>query len=455
MAKHRKHRGVSLGTMVMLAMTILVLLGMGSVLPRLYGSDQAIDQSKMLQAFDIGDMLPQFSLSEIPIQASTTTAQPVATPGPMQTQTSVPVAATASPQPTPTAFAGGKCTIVLGGSVNMSSTLRKAGYFSEAEKYDFTDTFSLLMADLQGDYTMVSLENTIDANTKLSDVNTVEDVLPMLSRAGVKGVALGFKQIYDSGFSGLTATVEAVQGRGMHALGAYITADAAQPTRRIMTLGGVRVALLHYTDGLSSKGAKAMKSDGNTFAVAQVSVDSGAAGILEDVAAVRSAGAQVVIVSLNWSAEGKTSPTKKQTAFAQQLADAGVDVIVGTGSRVIQKAEWLTGTLADGSTHQTLCAYSLGSLLNESRTNANVAGMLLRLTVSVDGQGRVSMDEAAYVPTYIWRYKQDGRYYYRVVASDQPSPDGMGDDQTQSRERALATVQKYLGQDTPLTLRKK
>ena len=351
--------------------------------------------------------------------------------------------------------AGGKCTIVLGGSVNMSSTLRKAGYFSEAEKYDFTDTFSLLMADLQGDYTMVSLENTIDENTKLSDINTVEDVLPMLSRAGVKGVALGFKQIYDSGFSGLTATVEAVQGRGIQALGAYTTADAAQPTRRIMTLGGVRVALLHYTDGLSSKGAKAMKSDGNTFAVSQVSVESGAAGILEDIAAVRGAGAQVVIVSLNWSAEGKTSPTRKQTAFAQQLADAGVDVIVGTGSRVVQKAEWLTGTLADGTSHKTLCAYSLGSLLNESRTNANVAGMLLKLSISVDGQGRVSMDEAAYVPTYIWRYKQDGRYYYRVVASDQPSPDGMGDDQTQSKERALATVQKNLGQDTPLTRRKK
>ena len=223
-------------------------------------------------------------------------------------------------------------------------------------------------------------------------------------------MALAFKQIYDSGFSGLTATVEAVQGRGMQALGAYTTVDAAQPTRRIMTLGGVRVALLHYTDGLSTKGAKAMKSDGNTFAVAQVSVENGAAGILEDIAAVRASGAQVVIVSLNWGAEGKTSPTKKQTAFAQQLADAGADVIVGTGSRVVQKVEWLTGTLADGSAHKTLCAYSLGSLLNESRTNANVAGMLLRLTVSVDGQGRVSMDEAAYVPTYIWRFKQDGRY---------------------------------------------
>ena len=198
-----------------------------------------------------------------------------------------------------------------------------------------------------------------------------------------------------------------------------------------------------------------MKSDGNAFAVAQVSVDSGAAGILEDVAAVRAAGAQAVIVSINWSTEGKTSPTKKQTAFAQQLADAGVDVIVGTGSRVVQRAEWLTGTLADGSSHRTLCIYSLGSLLNESRTNANVAGMLLRLTISVDGQGRASIDEAAYVPTYIWRYKQDGRYYYRVVASDRPAPDGMGDDQTKSKDRALATVQKYLGQDTPLTLRTK
>ena len=452
MARHRKHRGLSLGTVVMLLLTGMVLLGMGTVLPKLSGTDQAIDPGQMLQALSIGDMLPQLSLSDIPLQAGTASAEPAATPGPAPT--AVPTA-TAAPQPTATPYAGEKCTMVLGGSVNMSSTLRKAGYFSETEKYDFTDTLSLLMADLQADYTMVSLENTIDAATKLSDINTVEDVLPMLSMAGVDGVALSFKQIYDSGYSGMTATVEAVQGRGMQALGAYTTADAAQPTGRVMTLGGVRVALLHYTDGLSSKGAKAMKSDGNAFAVAQVSVDSGAAGILEDVAAVRAAGAQAVIVSINWSTEGKTSPTKKQTAFAQQLADAGVDVIVGTGSRVVQRAEWLTGTLADGSSHRTLCIYSLGSLLNESRTNANVAGMLLRLTISVDGQGRASIDEAAYVPTYIWRYKQDGRYYYRVVASDRPAPDGMGDDQTKSKDRALATVQKYLGQDTPLTLRTK
>lgn len=79
--------------------------------------------------------------------------------------------------------------------------------------------------------------------------------------------------------------------------------------------------------------------------------------------------------------------------------------------------------------------------------------MLLHLKVSVDGSGNVSVDEATYTPTYIWRYKQDGKYYYRVVASDQPAPDGMGDEQTEVKNRAYENLKKYLGEESVITVR--
>lgn len=455
MPRKRAHRGVSVGTIAMLCITCVVVVAFSLVLNRLNGStDVHIDTDKVLQALSLGDILPEFTLNDIPISTpQATDVTPVQTVAPDATTTAEPqqtvqVIPTEEPTPTP----GGSVTLTFGGSIIVDTDLRQANYYSESKKYDFTELLALVKDDISADFAMVTLENTMDGSSKLSDNNTTADVLPMLTAANVNAVALGYRQAYDLGISGLTATVSAARQQGLQTLGAYGDEASAGVSQRVMTLNGVKVAVLHYTDVLSDKGAKAMKKDGNSFAVPLDAVSDGADAILTDIAAVRAQGAQVVVVSLSWGSTGKTAPTSKQTAFAQQLADAGVDAIIGTGSKVVQPAVWLTGNLADGTTKQVLCAYSLGSLLNSSRTNANVAGMLLHLQIRYDGQ-QASIDEASYTPTYIWRYKQDGRYYYRVVASNQPAPGGMETSQQESMARALQNVQKYLGKDTALTLR--
>lgn len=455
MPRRKAHRGVSMGTIAMLCITGVVVAAFLLVLTRLNGAtDVHIDTDKVLEALSLSDILPELSLNEIPINAPETTDAPST-----QTLTSTPLP-TAVPQQTvqalltaePTATPGGSVTMTFGGSIIVDTELRQANYYSESKKYDFSEMLGLINDELSADFSMVTLENTMDGKSKLSDNNTAADVLTMLTAVNVDGVGMGYRQAYDRGLSGLTATVMAAQQQGLSVLGAYADEASAEVSQRIMTLNGVKVAVLHYTDVLSDKGAKAIKKDGNAFAVALDAVSDGADAILADVAELRAQGAQAVIVSLSWGTAGKTAPTKKQIAFAQQLADAGVDAIIGTGSKVVQPVEWLTGHLADGSTKQVLCAYSIGSLLNSSRTNANVAGMLLHLRISFDGQ-TVVLDQASYTPTYIWRYKQDNRYYYRVVASNQSAPIGMEDSQQESMNRALQNVQKYLGADTPLILR--
>lgn len=461
MAGRKRFRGVSIGTIFMLTVTCMVLLGMAVILPKLSSNTTiSIDTDKVLQALSLGDGLPELSLSDIPIISVTQqTKVPAASPTPAPAKQSGSPAATSVPTPVPTAaptatqVPGGSFTATFGGSVSVNTDLRQEHYFSESKKYDFSDVLTLLRGELTADFSMVTLENIIYADAKLSDTVTSEAVLPMLSSVGVDAAALGWKNAYDQGFAGLGSTIEAVRESGMSVMGAYADQADAALDKRIMELGGVKVALLHYTDVLSDKGSKSLKKDGNTFALPLDAVSNGADAILADIAAVRQQGAQVVMVSLSWNAGStKTTPTKKQTAFAQQLADAGVDVIIGSGSKTVQPVVWLTGNLSDGSTKQTLCAYSLGSLLNGGRSNTNVAGMLLHLDISYDGQ-RVTFDRVSYTPTYIWRFKQDGRYYYRVVASDQPAPDGMSESQIESKDRAFSNVKKILGDDTPLVIR--
>ena len=114
---------------------------------------------------------------------------------------------------------------------------------------------------------------------------------------------------------------------------------------------------------------------------------------------------------------------------------------------------WLTSRDSNGNIRQTLCAWSLGSILNESRKDGNVLGLLLQLQISFDGNS-LSFEKVCYTPTYIWRYKQDGQYQYRIAVSDQPAPDGMSAEQAGYMEKAFRNLQKYLG-DSPVTLRMK
>ena len=445
----KPHRGVSFGTVFMLALTIMVLGMTSTIFPRLLGSaDIHVDAGAVLSALTLHDGLPSLSLSDIPISDATPVPEATATPE-SDAPTVVP-AATAAPTATP--VPGGTVTLTIGGSVNIDDAIRKSAYYSDSGKYDFSEIMALLRDEMHSDLTMVSLENITHDGESVSALNAPSSVMDMLADAGVDVVALGFSKALDKGLEGLKATVEAAQRRGLTTLGAYVTQDDAD-NLRMFTVDNVDVAYLHYTETVSTAGKKVINDAGVAYALPTVYIDGIPDGMFADVRSARAAGADVVIVSLNWGKVSASKPTSAQKELAQLLADAGADIIVGTGSRVVQPVTWLTARGTDGSIRQTLCAWSLGSLLNESRKDGNVLGMLLQLQLSFDGAA-LSFEKVCYTPTYIWRYKQDGQYQYRIAVSDQPAPDGMSSEQAGYMEKAYRNLQKYLG-DSPVTLRMK
>lgn len=453
MARRKRRRGVSLGTIVILAWTALVVVATLMVLPRLSGDTTVtLNAGTMLQALSVFGDMPELSLSDIPIVGTTTAPTATAAPGQTAPEQTLPPAVTPQPahavvQPEPTMAPGGSFTLTIGGSVNMDEAVRKSGYYSESEKYDFTELFSLIQDEWTGDVTLLSMENLVIPGKKVSALNAPAAIMTALRSAGVDVLAMGFPKAFDQKLEGVTATLTTAEENALQVIGLY---GSEGQQGLIRNVNGVQVGFLHYTQSLSSTGAKAVKSAKATYAVPLLSGEQA----VSDIAALRSAGAQAVIVSVNWDGS-KTTPNASQKELAQQLANAGADVIVGTGTGIVQPAVWLDVTRSDGSKRQVLCAYSLGSLINAGRNNGDVASLLLHLSITVDGNGHVAVTRATYTPTYIWRYKQDGKYYYRVVASDQPAPDGMGSDQTDVKERALTNVQKYLGADSVLTLRTK
>lgn len=437
------HFGVSAGTVFMLLVTAVVLGLSGALLPKLLGkADLNMDISGSVETLNLTHSLNVLTLSDIPIANATPVPEATSVPEAEALMT-VP-AATATPVP------GGAFTLTIGGSVNIDEGVRKSAYYSDSKKYDFTEIMMLLQDEMDSDLTMLTLENVTYDRAKVSSVNVPSAVMDMLADAGVDLLALGYPKALDEGSDGLKATISAARERRMTTLGAYESEKDANELR-LFTVNNVNIAFLHFTSEISSTGKKAMRADGNDYALPTTLVNGTPDAMLSQVRAARSNGADIVIVSLNWGAVSASKPTTAQRELAQQLTDAGADIIVGAGSRVVQPIDWLTSKDADGSIRHTLCAWSLGSLINESRKDGNVLGMLLQLHISFDGY-QVSFEKVCYTPTYVWKYKQDGMYHYRITVSDQEPPDGMSEEQAGYMEKALRNLQKYLG-DSPVTIR--
>lgn len=443
MAHKRKRRRISLGTFVMLALTLAVCAGCLAVLPKLQGNTVLqVDASQLLNDLTLSGSLPELSLSDIPIKV--TTAQPTAAPA-TPIPTLQPEVQQLMATPTPSLQTG---TLTLGGGLYVETGVRRSAYFSEADTYDFEETLALLAPEMQADLTVVPLNNLIMPGKKVSPLIAPEEALSLLTTTGVDVVPLGFSQAFDQGMEGLESTLTALRQRGMTAAGVYTTATAAN-TPAILHAGGLKVSVLHYVDELSSTGSKKMKKEDVAFAVPCIDAEI----IVRDMERARAAGAQVVIVSLHWGAKGKTAPTKDQQALAQTLADNGADIIVGTGTKALQPVVMLTGKDSAGAPRQVLCAYNLGALLSDDRDKtAYIASALLHVKITCDASGKLTFDSLTYTPTYAWRYKQGSQYQYRVVASDTAAPDAMSDDQRKVMARALETVQKVM-EGSPVTPR--
>ena len=424
MRKLPKRKGVSLGTLLMLSMTGLLIAACGWLFPRLLGDvDFQFDATQLAVAFTTpvpassGALLLSDTLADTagdPLLFSPAPAsQPAATPPPSRLS----------------------LRLTAAGSVQLDNAIQKA--MTTDAGYQFTDLFSPLQGEVNADLAIVTLANTAISTEKLTDINVPTDVLSALRSVGFSAVHTGFPGILSSGLRGLSATQEAIRAEGMTAYGAFASM-AQRGSVSLFNANGISVALLSYQSELTNASKRSTTTEEQAFAIALPTLPE----ITADITDARAAGAQVVVVSLHWGKKGSTSPTQDQRELAQGIANAGADVILGTGSGVVQPIELLTASRAGGQASQTLCAYSLGNLFTNDRSKrVNISGVLLHANITLDpATNQTSFDAISYTPTYVWRGKIDNRTTYAVFPSDLPPPDYMQTEQIKVMARSLELI---------------
>jgi len=399
----RKRRRISLGTSVMLVLTALVLLGCVLFLWLLVG-DNLYERTEMfirtLSEEGLFDGSSGFELAALSTARDLQWIPPEDTPLPATAPPPTP-----TPVPKPVTI-----TISAAGTVYAPKAVRES--VQEGSRFDFEPVFAGLGDTLaDADLAIATLETTTAGKDRgFDNYNTAPEILDALRSAGVDLVALGTERALDKGYEGLDLTVSELTTRGLAFSG--VSTDGGVPERAAMlSVGGVQVAVISASYGLSSEGEEKTKGDSRGV-LARLDMQR----LEQEITEARVRGANVVIVLPHWGTKNKQDTPVNVRRQAMQMAEAGADIILGTHPNVAQGTERLRVTRRDGLEYETAVCYSLGSLLTDARTKENTAGMIAHVDVTYDPVTRRTTLSGMYcTPVYIARERIENAAVYRVV----------------------------------------
>ena len=392
----RRNRRVSLGSVLMLALSAAVLALCAAFVLMIGGEGRGVQ---------IEQPLLELPKEENAGASPAPTAAAALADSSEQDEEMLSVPPT--PAPTASSF-----TLAAAGTVYAPKAIRESA-MEGAEHYDFDPVFEGLGTVLSdADLSIVTLETTTAGESKgYGSYNTPPQILDALRAAGVDLVSLATERALDKGYDGLSITVGELTARGLTCAG---VTQEGMSRARVIGVNGIQVAVLAATYGISDEGRERTR-DAERGVLCLLETQQ----MVEDIRAARAAGADVVVVLPHWGTKNKTETPTAVLSMAVTLAEAGADVILGTHPNVVQGTERLRVTRSDGLEYETVVCYSLGSLLTDARAAENTAGMVAQLTVSYDPVSRrASLGELVCMPVYIARDRKDAQVVYRVVDTE-------------------------------------
>lgn len=218
----------------------------------------------------------------------------------------------------------------------LSSQQRGAKQQAGGSGYDFSPSFAYVREVFNNaDCVIGNLETSLSHSWPyateqrniggMPNCNGPKQYLGALKFAGFDALVLANNHCCDAGVQGIIETTQAVEEYGFPYTGLFREKDAQRFV--ILDVKGIKVGLLSYAEFYNSKD-KTVREAGCEYMINTYSKER----IAEDIAAARAAGAELIVAYNHWGAEHTHQPTPKVVTHAQEMADAGVDIIIGSHS---------------------------------------------------------------------------------------------------------------------------
>ncbi len=343
-------------------------------------------------------------------------------------------------------------TIAAVGDVMLMSTQI---YDAKTEDgFDFNPVFSLITPYIeQADIAVANLETPVagnelgfsvsgelkeDGTRGYSYFNAPPEILDALRDAGLDILGTANNHALDKDKEGLENTISAVRAAGLACVGTNLPEEDKQAI--VQEVNGISVAFLAYT---SSVNGHMGGYSGNELAHAVNFINEDT--IIEDIGAVKQAGADIVVLCLHTGEERTQAPTWDQEEWAEAFVAAGADILFYSHPHVLQPMEWVTAG-ENGEERTGFAAYSLGNFISNMDGDDCARSAVVYVDIVKDETG-VYLEGARYLPTYF--YRTGGEY---IVLPAVPSAlpairEAVGESAANTAEGAYERTTEFLGSD--------
>ncbi len=229
-------------------------------------------------------------------------------------------------------------------------------------------------------------------------LNAPAAYLSALSSVGFNALMTANDHCCDTGAKGIGETIVSLDNKGLKHTGVF----GAPGGKRFLIedVNGVKLAFLSYSESFGGRDSLLTAAE-RSYMVNPFSKER----VTRDIASARKDGAGFIIVYMHWGNEDDPVISPAQRASAATIADAGADLIIGSGPACLQSV--LPVTAKDGK--QVMCAYSLGNFISSMPLSINNDTVILNATLEMDGGG-VHLSRLGYIPLRVVPSYQDSSY---------------------------------------------
>lgn len=306
--------------------------------------------------------------------------------------------------------------LVAVGDIMMHGAQIKSGYNPTTKTYNYDNFFTEVKGILSsGDWIIGNLETTLSGPetgyTGYPLFNAPDPLADAIKKAGFNIISTTNNHSLDRGEKGVLKTLENVKKRGLIPIGTATSAkEAAKIT--IVEKNNISMAILGYSYG--TNGIPIPK--GKNYLVSLINPQK----ITQDITKARQAGVDFVTVILHFGLEYQRQPSAEQKALVKQLVNAGADIILGSHPHVVQPYQIIEKTGKSEKPKKAVVIYSMGNFISNQREKYRDLGVIFKVKVLKKFPDETTeIKEIKAIPTWVHRYRQGGKYQFRVLPIEQ------------------------------------
>ncbi len=290
-------------------------------------------------------------------------------------------------------------TLTSIGDIMCHNTQYMDAYDKSTNNYDFSYVFNdISYYTKTGDLCIGNIETTFAGEERgysnYPTFNSPDALAYNLKNIGIDIITTAGNHCLDTGYSGLSRTLDVLDDADIAHLGTYKTQEDQD---KVFTkyVKGVKIAFIDYTYGTNGIPIPSDKP----FCVNLINKDL----IKKQIESAKEEGFDVLVACMHWGVEYKTTPTDEQEELADFLFQNGVDIILGNHPHVLEPMEKRTITLEDGTKKDGFVIYAHGNFICDQNLENTRNSIILNLSITKHTDGKITIDKANYIPIYMYK----------------------------------------------------